>query len=56
MFGLLNNWFGRPLTGTLVVFAIASGLCVLWRQFRDRARRRDYLQRQRERREYWGFD
>ena len=56
MLHLLNNWFGRPFPGTLTAVCLGLLAYLVWRQYRDRARRRYYRQRERARREYWGFD
>lgn len=54
--GWLKSWISDPLAGvtSALVLLIAAG--VLWRQFRHRDRRRSYRQRERLRRDYWGFD
>jgi len=56
MLEMLTNWIGHPLPGVMVALTLGFMAYVAWRQFRDRARRRYYRQRERERREYWGFD
>ncbi|HWX22508.1 MAG TPA: hypothetical protein VN578_21615 [Candidatus Binatia bacterium] len=56
MLELLNDWVGHPLSGMLAALFLVGVVYLAWRQFRDRERRRYYRQRERARREYWGFD
>ena len=56
MFGLLLNLCWDPYArGAAVVLLIGSG-GVAWRRFKDRDRRRYYDERERARREYWGWE
>ncbi len=54
--GWLNSWVKDPLVGIIAAVGLALVVGALWRQFRDRERRRYYRERDRLRRDYWGFD
>lgn len=56
MVGRLNSWISDPLVGVMAAMAFALTAGVLWRHFHDRDRRRHDRQRERLRRDYWGFD
>ena len=46
----------NPINGALVMLGLGLVGFLVWRKFRDRARRRYYRQRERLRREYWGWE
>ena len=56
MFALLDSLVGSACYNALAGLALVLMAWIGWRQFRDRERRRYYRQRERARREYWGWD
>ena len=56
MLAWLNSLHSSALSGALMTLGLLIFAWLAWRQYRDRARRRYYRQRERERREYWGWD
>jgi hypothetical protein len=56
MLDLFISWLSYPVFGVLAAMAAGAIAYLLWKQFRDRTRRRYYRDRERERRAYWGFE
>ena len=57
MFGTMNGWTGGPLGWGFAVGALMVIYLVAWRQYREgRMRHRRDRMRERQRREYWGWE
>jgi hypothetical protein len=55
MFGILHYW-GGPFFGVVTAVFVALTSTLAWRLYRTRAQRRYYRLRERQRREWWGWE
>lgn len=57
MFGSLGYLLDDAFVGTVVVFACVAVGCLVWRRLRKhREQRREYRERGRMRRQFWGWE